>query len=244
MKKSWMILVLLASIPALAAVDAWQIKAPRGTDIDLETETIQYYGDAQNPVEAVGKDSRLMGETLEYQRKSGRFIAKGQVVLTRSQPKLREYSGALLFYDEPTGEFQMPMGGKIRLAQEQMTLEASRFSGNARSELFQAEGSCKLVDQNGVLTSDRMEGDAGKGQFFAEENVIFTGKNVTIRSKRAIYHQKERQTRFLDKPVVTRDKEVFTATEIIYDLKANKVKAIGPVEYRSQTVSGEEKNVH
>lgn len=138
----------------------------------------------------------------------------------------------------------MPMGGKIRLGPEQTTLEALKITGNMQTETMNAEEKCVLTDPDGVITSRFIDGDAKKGQFTARENVVFTGKNLKIQSGRAVYYSKEKRTHFLDKPIVTRDKEVFTATEIIYDLKNNKVKAIGPVEYRSQTVPGEEKNVH
>lgn len=244
MKKSWIAAALLISLPVLGAVESWQIKAPRGTDVDLEKETVLYYGSAKTLVEALAQDIRLVGETLEYQRKNGRFIAKGQVVLTRTLPKFREFTGSLMIYDELKEDFQMPTGGKVRLGPEQSTLDSSKISGNIGTELFYAEGNCVLTDPNGVLTSRFMDGDCKKGQFNAREQVVFVGKNMQVRSGRAIYYQKENRTHFFEKPVVTRDKEIFTAAEIIYDLKSNKVKAIGPVEYRSQSAPGEEKNVH
>jgi lipopolysaccharide assembly outer membrane protein LptD (OstA) len=237
--RKWALALLLVAIPVLGAEKAWQINAPGGSEADLEKDISYYYGTATTQVEMRTEDGALLrADRLTYNEKEERYRAEGHVDMVRSQPKLRRIVGPELLYNAITEDFFMPAGGQVTFGPEQGTLTAAEIKGNLKRETFEARTNCRLTDPDGVLTSVRMDGNALSGVFNAYEKVVFVGKKATIRSEHAVYYQKEDRAIFKDNPIVTQDKKVLTSTEIIYDIKNNRVKALGPVHYVSPATDG------
>lgn len=233
LENRWVFLLFCVTIPLLigAAGKNWIVKAPGGSDADLEQNTISYYGADNLPVELTTEDGMVLhANQLDYRQKEETFHGIGNVDLLKSQPKLRELIGSDLFYDSLKDDFAMASGGQIKFGPEQTSLSAGVINGNLKKETFIASNNCRLTDTNGVLTSNRMDGDNSTGIFNAYEQVVFVGKKAVIHSGAAVYYQKDNKADFTDKPTVTQDDKVFSATEIVYDMKNNRIKAIGPVQ--------------
>lgn len=229
----WVVLFLLSTLSVLGAVDAWRITAHLGTEADLEQEVIVYYGDKDHPVEAVTEDMRITGEYLEYRRKEALFVAKGNIELTQEQPKFRRLTAAEVTYNTENGDIAMPLGGQIRFGPEKADFKADKITGNINREVFSARGNCVLANQDGVLTAEEMDGNLVNGNLTAQKQVVFKGHSILAKGGLVVYYQKEGHIVFRENPWVSRGKEVFTAQEIIYDIKTKKIKAKGPVEYKS-----------
>ena len=245
MKRTWLFLMILVVVPIVCAAETWQINAPGGTEIDLEREVVFYYGDGSNQVEAVMDRTTLSGDRLEFYRGESRLVAKGRVLLRRERPEFWEFYGPEMVYNSQSQEVLMRTGGKVIFGEKRSILEAGEFSGNLKEQSFSANRKCLLSDKDGTLFSDRMNGDLDSGIFVAKDKVVFQTENLTVQAKQAIYNQKIDIVKFSGKPLVTRGKETFTAVEISYDRKNKKIKATGPVEYKSQNASaGGEDGVH
>jgi lipopolysaccharide export system protein LptA len=230
----WLFLFLFISIPLFGASKAWQVKAPGGSEADLEKNISYYYGTSSEQVELSNEDGALLfADRLTYKEKEESFHAEGHIDMFKKQPKLRRITGTELFYNSLTEDFSMPSGGQVTFGPEQSVLTAGEIKGNLKSENFVARTNCRYADPDGILTTVRMDGDILSGVFNAHAQVVFEGKKATIRSANAVYYQKEERAIFKDKPIVTQDKKTFTATEIIYDMKNNHIKALGPVQYIS-----------
>jgi lipopolysaccharide assembly outer membrane protein LptD (OstA) len=245
LKRTWLFLVILVVVPIVCAAEAWQINAPGGTEIDLEREVVFYYGAGSNQVEAVLDRTTLFGDRLEFYRLESRLVAKGRVLLRREQPEFWEFSGSEIVYDSQKQEVLLRTGGKVVFGEKRSKLEAGEFSGNLKEQKFIANRQCLLSDRDGTLFSNQMNADLNSGMFVAKDNVVFQTENLTVRAKKAVYNQKSDIVKFSGKPLVTRGKETFTAVEISYDRRNKKIKATGPVEYKSQNASiGSENGVH
>ncbi|HEX2953187.1 MAG TPA: LptA/OstA family protein [Bacillota bacterium] len=230
----WLFLFLFISIPLFGANKAWQVKAPGGSEADLETNISYYYGTSSEQVELSNEDGALLfADRLTYKEKEEDFHAEGHIDMVKKQPKLRRIIGNELFYNSLTEDFSLPSGGRVTFGPEQSVLTADEIKGNLKRENFVARNNCRYTDPDGILTSVQMDGDMISGVFNAHEQVVFVGKKATIRSENAVYYQKEERAIFKDKPVATQDKKTFTATEIIYDMKNKHIKALGPVRYIS-----------
>lgn len=233
----WTVLFLLSTLSVYGAVDSWKITTLIGTEADLEKEIIIYYGDRENRVEAVSDDMRFSSGHLEFRRNEALFVAKGNVEFVQEKPEFRRLNAEELTYNTENGDIALQAGGKIHFEPEKADFQAGKITGNLKREVFSARGNCVLTNPDGVLTAEEMDGNLVDGNLTAQKQVVFKGKSILAKGELVVYYQKEGRIVFRGNPWVSRGKEVFTAQEIIYDLTTQKVRAKGPVEYKSGPAS-------
>ncbi|HYH04618.1 MAG TPA: LptA/OstA family protein [Bacillota bacterium] len=206
-----------------------ELSAPGGGEMDMGKNLMKYYASASKPVVVTWDNYILESDYLEYYRSQSVLNGKKRVKLVQSKPVLRTLkSGAI--HLELDREFYTATEDVSMLYDNQTTITGGKL------EWDQARGTMKLSEkpliiyQNWKISGNLVEGQMERGLFTVTGEVQALNGEINIRAGKLTFNRVTEEYFLEDHPVLVKGQSQLTATEIIYNVKTQKVSAKGLVQ--------------
>ena len=225
----WMFLFIIPGL-AWAASLPMELTAPAGGEMDLKSNTMQYYGTDTQPVTVHWENSVLEAKYLEYNRNQEIAIGKQAVQLVQTNP------ARTMHCDEITVELKknhMVAVGNIGLKYDENTsFTGERLEWDRANDFVLMTGKPVLHYKEWQLSGDRMEGQVTRGTLTVTGSAQIQGNDATARAGKMLFNRDQNKVVLQQNPIVVRGNSELTAAEIVYDLTTKKISANGGVQSR------------
>lgn len=202
--------------------------APGGGEMDMEKNVVKYYAAGTQLVEAHWEKYDLYTNYLEYYREQEVIKAKEKVkLIDNTQGKRVLYCDDLSL--DVQKDFLVARANVLIELDVENSVSGGLLEWNRTADNLKLTEKPVIIDKGWKVTGKYLEGQPKKGLFTMNGPVDATNGEVVAKAGKMIYNQQTEQLFFKDNPVLVRGKSEMTATEIIYDLKTEKVSAKGMV---------------
>lgn len=221
--------ILLLIGTAVWAEGQLEITAPGGGEIDLGRNIMKYHSSDSHLVEVHWGNSVLETKFLEYSRTQQILKCKGQVNVIQNG---RNLTSEELTVDLRRDYFTASKAVFLKY-DNSTTVTGNALEWDNQSDQVKISGQAVVTYNDWTLKGNRIEGRLGQGLITALGSVEASNKEYTIRGGKLIYDRSAGKISIQDNPVLIHGNNQMAASEIIYDLKTNKVSANGTVKTRS-----------
>lgn len=199
-----------------------RLNAPGGAEIDFVHNITKSYGTSAKPVVAVWSDFRVEAGYLEYDRDQATVRAEEQVKITQELPVYRITTCDQLFLDLKR-ELLTAQDDVMVFYDEITSLAGNRLEWDRKNDSAKITGAALIKYKDWKITGERIEGQINKGVFIVYGPVKGMGTDCSLKAGQIIFDRSVDKIFLKNNPVVIQGKNEFSAPEIIYDLKTQKV---------------------
>lgn len=208
-----------------------ELSAPGGGEMDMAKNLMKYYASASEPVVVTWDNYILESDYLEYYRNQSVLNGKKRVKLVQTKPVVRTLkSGAI--HLELEREFYTATEDVSMQYDKQITITGGKL------EWDQARGTLKLSEkpviiyENWEISGNLIEGLMNQELFTITGNVQALNGEINIKAGKLTFNRAKEEYFLQDHPVLVKGQSELTATEIVYNVKTQKVSAKGLVQSR------------
>jgi lipopolysaccharide assembly outer membrane protein LptD (OstA) len=206
-----------------------ELVAPGGGEMDLQKNIVKYYGTDSKPVEARWNEMVLQTSYLEYYREQEIIKGKNGVNLVQNQPEKRTLKSLEATIDLRR-EFFTATKEVFLTLRDDTTIHSGLMEWDQKKDEVRFNLKPLIHYQQWRITGDSIIGNPNKGLFTVYGPVVATNDEIKIKAGKVIFNRELEHLILKEEPILIKGDNQLTATEIIYNLKTEKVTAQGVVK--------------